>query len=227
MERKNTIAFQLQINSNTNTSTNPTVMTETEFSHSCVVCMLNPAALCNLTFNSSQWLLRQQWKYLLTKRWLANTQFSTNKASWEFCAHLHRLTTNPGVHCHFLSASAFSFVMLMLFHDIIYLRAHTSSFLIEIKVQLRWRWILKEQLVKFSSASRKLDSCWLFEKGQGTSIALRNGVSVLMNTMTLNNGAGSVIFTDNIQSEWTPLCVDVKEISMPVIELTLVLLKAL
>ncbi len=110
MERKNTIAFQLQINSNTNTSTNPTVMTETEFSHSCVVCLLNPAALCNLTFNSSQWLLRQQWKYLLTKRWLANTQFSTNKASWEFCAHLHRLTTNPGVDCHFLSASAFSFV---------------------------------------------------------------------------------------------------------------------
>lgn len=115
----------------------------------------------------------------------------------------------------------------MVFHDIMYFRDYTSSFLIEIKVQLRWRWVLKEQLVKFSSASRKLDSCWLFEKGQGMSIALRNGVSVLMNSMTLNNGAGSVIFPDNIQSEWTPLCVDVKEISMPVTELTLVLLKAL
>lgn len=95
----------------------------------------------------------------------------------------------------------------MAFHDIIHFRAHTPSLLIEIKVQLRWRWILKEQLVKFSSASRKLDSCWLFEKGQGTSIALRNGVSVLMNSVTLNNGAGSVIFSQIIFKVNEPLCV--------------------
>lgn len=170
--------------------------------------LLNPVALCSLSYNTSQWLLPQQWKYVLTKWWLANTQFSTNQASGEFCAHLHRLTTNLSTTLVPIAIFFLCLCLALVTTGGVSWWAHTSSLLIEIKVQLRWRWILKEQLVKFSSASRKLDSCWLFEKGQGTSIALRNGVSVLMNSMTLNNGAGSVIFPDNIQSEWTPLYVD-------------------